>query len=121
MRPSFAASFAAAALSFAAVPAAEARPQYLTRFAGRHPELLPAAQESECRVCHWRTPVRTGRNDYGDAVRRALGGRKNVKDASAIRAALEAAEGEPSSVPGRSFADLIGAGRLPGTNPPWAD
>ena len=65
----------------------------------------------KCAVCHCAKDKRA-QNDYGEAIRKALGA-KNVKNPPLIVNALRAAEKEPSDEPGKTFGDLIGEGRLP--------
>lgn len=78
---------------FAAAPQqAEARPQYLKAFMGKYD--IAEAKEKKCGVCHGEG----GKNkkvvsDYGKALGKALG-KKNVKSADDIAAALGKIEGD---------------------------
>ena len=94
---------------------AEARPQYLKAFADLYPR-LETTGATKCGVCHC-GESKTSQNDYGRAVGRMLDGEKNIKDRGRIEKALGEAEKEPSTVPGKTFGNLIGAGKLPGVCP----
>lgn len=89
---------------FAAAPQqAEARPQYLKGFVAKYD--IAEAKEKKCGVCHGEG----GKNkktvsDYGKALGKALG-KKNVKGADDITAALEAAE--------KGFEKYLKEGKLP--------
>ena len=53
------------------------------------------------------------RNNYGMALKKALG-KENVKDEDAIKAAMTKIEKEKSAEDGKTFGDLLEAGKLPG-------
>jgi hypothetical protein len=95
---------------------AQARPDYLNKgFNVVYPALKDQAETAKCGICHF-GEKKSNRNDYGMAVGEALGA-KNVKDEKAIADALKKAEAGKSSVEGKTFGDLIKAGKLPGKNP----
>ena len=62
---------------------AEARPAYNKAYIAKH-----GKNEKKCGVCHPEKSKKV-RNDYGKAMGKALGG-KNIKDADAIKKALDA-------------------------------
>lgn len=87
------------------VDSAQARKPYLDEFLALYPNVA-AAKESKCAVCHAPDSKKV-RNDYGKAVGKALG-MPNVKEAAAIKAALEtAAKDNPE------FDKALKAGNLP--------
>ncbi|MBT5020783.1 MAG: hypothetical protein HON04_18785 [Planctomicrobium sp.] len=100
---------------FAAAPQqAEARPQYLKGFVGQYD--ISEATELKCGVCHGSKDGKPGGDkkkvsDYGKALGKALG-KKNVKGADDIKAALKAAE-KGDAGDGKTFGDLLKAGKLP--------
>jgi hypothetical protein len=67
--------------------------------------------KSNCNICH-QGKNRKNRNEYGNALGKALG-EKNVKDNQKIVEALEKAEQDKSG--DKSFGDLIKEGNLPVT------
>lgn len=93
---------------------AEARPNYLKAFVGKYD--IAAAKEKKCGVCHGEG----GKNkkvvsDYAKALGKALG-KKNVKDADAIGAALdEAAKADAGG--GKTYGDILKSGELPPAAP----
>ncbi len=106
-----------AGMAIVAVPeSAEARPQYLKQFAAKYPKVADAAKEAKCGVCHYGDSKKNN-NDYGKAVKDALGDAKNVKNDDAIVKALDAAGKQMSETHKKTFAELIEDGKLPGTNP----
>lgn len=115
---------ALAVLSIALAPrTAEARPQYRAEFAKKYENLKEQVEEKKCFVCHPNGENKKINNDYGDALKKALG-TKNEKDKKKIDEALEKIEKEPSKVPKepggkemKTFGELIKEGKLPGTNP----
>jgi hypothetical protein len=78
-------------------------------------ELGKFADTTRCNACHYGAEKKN-RNDYGQAVGTALG-KTGVKDADEIGKALKKAADQKSSVEGKTFADLIQAGKLPGKRP----
>lgn len=87
------------------VDSAQARKPYLDEFLALYPN-VSAAKDAKCAVCHAPDSKKV-RNDYGKAVGKALG-MPNVKDAAAIKAALEtAAKDNPD------FDKALKAGELP--------
>ena len=96
------------------IDVAPARPQYLAQFGRMYPE-FPIKKETRCAICHCGTSKK-GHNDYGEAIEKMLDG-KNVKDRAAIEKALRIVERDPSKVHGKTFGDLIRAGKMPGVCP----
>jgi len=104
-------------LSFVAAPQqADARPQYLKAFAGQYTNLEEQAKDAKCTVCHFGSK-KTNNNDYGEALKKAFGEGKNVKDAAVISKGFTDIEKEKSKTEGKTFGDLIKENKLPGTNP----
>lgn len=100
---------------FLSAPDAQARPKYFNEFKAAYANVAEEADKQKCNVCHF-GQEKKNRNDYGKALAEALG-EKNVMDAEKIKAALKKAEGQKSSVDGKTFGDLIKEGKLPGKNP----
>jgi cytochrome c553 len=94
--------------SMATVPAS-ARPNYFKEFTGHYTE-VKAAAEAKCGVCH-EGADKKNKNDYGKALGAVIG--KNEKDVAKIKEALVKVEAEKSSVEGKTFGDLLKAGKLP--------
>jgi len=109
---------------------ADARPKYLKGFKKEYKDLVKKLKKQSkaetdkakkkklkvnCFVCHY-GKKKKNRNDYGDAMGKALG-KKKVKEADLIEKALKKIEKGKSSVKGKTFGDLIKAGKLPGTAP----
>lgn len=89
---------------------ASARPNYCKTFIGHYTGVKEAA-EAKCGICHPGTEKKE-KNNYGQAFGKALGA-KNEKDEAKIKEALIKAEGEKSAVDGKTFGDLLKAGKLP--------
>ncbi|MBI3469129.1 MAG: hypothetical protein HY000_39495 [Planctomycetes bacterium] len=96
------------------VEPAQARVKYSTAFKAAYPELKGVT----CFTCHDKDPEsptsRKLRNAYGVALEHALG-KKNVLDVEVIKTALTKAEAEKSPDNGKTFGDIIKAGKLPAT------
>jgi hypothetical protein len=115
---------AVAVLSFAVAPEpAQARPKYRELFAKKYENLKEQVADKKCFVCHPNGDDKKVNNDYGAALKKALG-TKNEKDVKKIDEALTKIEKEPSKVPKepggkemKTFGDLIKENKLPGTNP----
>jgi len=95
---------------FSAPQKAEARAQYIKAFVAEYD--IAEAKEKKCGVCHGEG----GKNkkavsDYGKALAKALG-KKNQKDAEAIKKALKAVE-EEGDVDGKTYGELLKDGKLP--------
>ncbi|VAX35737.1 hypothetical protein MNBD_PLANCTO02-2664 [hydrothermal vent metagenome] len=90
---------------------ANARPKYIKVFAKTYPELGKLAKTAKCLVCHPKKSKKT-QNSYAKAMKLGLP-KKNCKDLDAIKKALVAAESKPSDVKGKTFGELIKAGKLP--------
>lgn len=86
----------------------EARPQYMKVFKDKYGMEL---KDANCAVCH-PTKDKKERNAYGKKVAEVLGA-KNVKDGEKIAAALEKVAGEKNDKTGKTFGDMIKAGKLP--------
>ncbi|MCH2202571.1 MAG: hypothetical protein MK102_11420 [Fuerstiella sp.] len=100
---------------------AVARPPYKKLYQKVYPELAKAeGVKIGCSVCH---PVKSKkiRNNYGVALKKELGvtdPKKWVKDKKIVTAALKKLENHKSHVEGKTFGDLISAGKLPGDDKP---
>lgn len=93
-----------------------ARKPYHDVFVAAYPELGEAAKTAKCNVCHF-GDAKKNRNDYGDAMVKALAGKKNLKEGDeGIKTALKAIEAEKGAE-GKTFGELIKAGKLPGKEP----
>ncbi|MFQ5733547.1 MAG: hypothetical protein ACE5KM_16535, partial [Planctomycetaceae bacterium] len=90
---------------------AEARPNYFSKgFVKKYPKLAGQAKKAKCYVCHGKK--KKNRNDYGKAVMKYIG-KKKQKNVDAIMRALTKAESEKNA-DGVTFGSLIKAGKLPG-------
>jgi hypothetical protein len=95
----------------------DARKPYHELFVATYPNLAAKAGEAKCNVCHF-GDAKKNRNNYGEAMVKALDGKKNLKAGDPDMAkALKAMEGEKSAEAGKTFGDLIKADTLPGKNP----
>ena len=109
-----------AGMTLVAAPAAHARPQYIKAFVAKYPQFEDEAKKTvKCAICHPPGEKKDVNNDYGTALKKALG-EENVKDDKKIDEAFTAIEKEDSKTAGKTFGDLIKANKLPGTNPPAA-
>ena len=117
---SWVACVVAVACALANTSDVQARPGYLKGFNAEYPALKAPAEEAKCGICHF-GKEKKDRNDFGKALREALGGDKvpkaGIADADAIKAALKKVEAGKSSTEGKTFGDLIKDGKLPGKNP----
>lgn len=96
---------------------AQARPKYLAAFKTAYPTVKDTAESATCMVCHY-GDTKKNRNDYAKAVGEALGkDAKDIKDEKAIADALKKAEAGKSATEGKTFGDLLKAGKVPGKNP----
>jgi hypothetical protein len=93
---------------------AQARPQYLKAFAAKYENLAAQAKKVKCGICHF-GKSKKNRNDYGKAVMKNIG-KKNQKNVAVIKGALTKAE-KMKNAKGKTFGELIKAGKLPGTAP----
>jgi hypothetical protein len=98
-------------------PDASARPKFKGEFEKKYDGKL-AKDVVNCLICHapkeddaTKHDVKK-RNNYGEAVGKILGS-KNEKDEAKIQEALTKAEKEKSAVEGKTFGDLIAAGKVP--------
>lgn len=93
---------------------AQARPKYRSVFKTAYPKVA-SNNKVTCAACHvvkGKKVNKKKRNNYGMALQKALG-KKNVKKTDVIKKALKKAESAKSGVPGKTFGDLLGAGKLP--------
>lgn len=107
-------SLAAAGLLIVAIQSAQARPQYKSSFEKKYTSVAEKNGKNgklTCTVCHPEKDKKV-RNNYGDALTKALG-KKNEKDKGAIDKAMDDAATKPSAVSGKTFGDLMAAGMLP--------
>lgn len=88
---------------------AEARPQYKTAFDNAYKGKL---EKVDCKICHPKESKKI-RNEYGQAVGKALG-KANTKDVAKIKSALKKVEKESSSN-GKTWGELIESGTSPGS------
>jgi len=92
---------------------AHARPNYKKEFETKYPKVA-ASNKIDCNVCHY-GDSKKNRNDYGKAMGKGLPG-ANCKDSGKVQEALSAAEKEKNA-DGKTFGELLEAGKLPGKNP----
>lgn len=93
-----------------------ARKPYHDAFVAAYPALGEAAKTAKCNVCHY-GDAKKNRNDYGEAMVKALAGKKNLKEGDeGIVKALKAME-ESKGTQGKTFGELIKDGKLPGKDP----
>ncbi|MCC7420377.1 MAG: hypothetical protein IT428_08860 [Planctomycetaceae bacterium] len=90
---------------------ASARPPYVGAFKGAYPN-VKIENNANCAVCHIGKPADKKWNDYGTAMKKALG--KEKASADEATAALKKIEGEKSGTEGKTFGDLLKDGKLPG-------
>lgn len=95
---------------------AQARPRYFSQFKKKYKKISTLAKKTRCFVCHASKKNKKERNDYGRALKGALG-KKDEKDIAKIVEAMDKAAREKSSVDGKTFGDLIKDGKLPGKQP----
>lgn len=91
-------------------PTADARPYYNKEFWDYYPE-LKEHKSTGCGACHGKD--KKVRNDYGKAYGEALGA-KEIKDVEKIKEAFKKSGEKKSSTEGKTFAELIKEGKLPG-------
>ncbi|MEK6236337.1 MAG: hypothetical protein N2C14_16645 [Planctomycetales bacterium] len=90
-----------------------AQSAYYKQWVKDYPDLEKASLATDvkkCKVCHG--AKKKMRNAYGEAVGKALGAKK-VKDTAKISEALKKAAEAKSGVEGKTFGDLLKAGKLP--------
>jgi hypothetical protein len=94
---------------------ADGRMQYNKAFGETYPDNKEAgalAGNAKCTICHSGANKKM-RNDYGMALGKAIGAMNEKNDAK-IKEALKKVEGEKSGTEGKTFGDLLKAGKLPG-------
>ena len=64
---------------------ASARPRYLKEFKAEYKKLADQAKTAKCKICHF-GKKKKDRNDYGTAMKKHFGKKKNVKVISAAPA-----------------------------------
>ncbi len=89
---------------------AQARPTYCKLFIAKYENVKEAA-DAKCAICH-PGKEKKERNNYGQTLSKFLGG-ENVKEEAKIHEIFKKAEGEKSAVEGKTFGDLLKAGKLP--------
>lgn len=93
----------------------EARPKYRVVFQKNYAKVA-ANNKITCFACHGKDAEgkmdKEKRNVYAQALEKAIGKKNEMKD-DAIKAALTKIEKEKSTVDGKTFGDLLGAGQLP--------
>ncbi len=96
-----------------------ARPVYLGWWLEQYPDVAKKNDVKtavKCGVCHG-PGSKKNRNDYGKAISKALGSKKNLKktddNKDIFDAALKTAAGQKSATEGKTFGDLLDAGELP--------
>lgn len=94
-----------------ATPRVEARPQYKVAFSKKYGDTI---KKVDCKICHPKESKKV-RNDYGDALGKALG-KPNTKDADKIDKALDTVAKKDSKVEGKTYGDLIADGKNPGSD-----
>ena len=99
---------------------ADARPKYKATVdkMKEFKKVEEQVKKVKCGVCH-PSDDKKKRNDFGQALQKQLGKIKKTgeSDTKKIEAALTKTLKEKSSVEGKTFADLINEGKLPGTAP----
>ena len=92
----------------------DARPQYPKAIGKMYPKTVDALKTAKCGACHGKG----GKNkkvlsDFGKALKEGLG-KKNVKDADEIMAAIKKA-GEKTNADKKTYDSLLKAGTWPKT------
>jgi hypothetical protein len=104
---------------------AEARPQYLKAFTAKYSEVKEqAGEQQKCAVCHGGPKGKSAkiRNDYAQALDKALKEAmndkeaKNIKDVEKINAALDAVA-KVKYKDDQTYGDLLKSGKLPDPAP----
>ena len=105
----------AGAMLIAGLGKAQARPNFPRAFLTEYPNLKAKIRVAKCGVCHPRknNAKKKKRNNYGQALQKALGAKK-VKDKKKLKAAFAKIAKLKSATKGKTFGDLIKAGELPG-------
>jgi hypothetical protein len=108
---------ATAVLSVVAAMPAMARPHYLGTFKSHYKttDSKPTLNAANCGMCHMGAPRDAKYTSYGEAVKMALGG-PNVQDTPKIVAALQAVEKKQNPTTKVTFARMIQADLLPGSD-----
>jgi hypothetical protein len=106
---------ATAVLAVTTVTPVLARPGYLMAFKAHYntAQGKPALNAANCAMCHVGQPNQARWNAYGEALRTALNGQKNVQDRARVVQALDAAGRQTNRAANRTFAQMIQADRLP--------
>lgn len=104
------------AVVFSTGDTVDARPKYRTVFQKTYTKVAEN-EKITCFACHGKTADgkmdKEKRNNYGQALGKAIG-KKNEKADDAIKAAMSKIEKEKSAEEGKTFGDLLEAGKLPG-------
>lgn len=95
----------------------EARQQYFNAFKEKYSD-VKGAETAKCAICHV-GPNKKMRNDYGQALQKKLkevtgdDEVKDLKDTDKINEALTKVEEENSATKGKTYGDLLKAGKMP--------
>lgn len=112
------AALLAGVVVFSSSESVEARPKYRTVFQKTYTKVAEN-NKITCFACHGKTADgkmdKEKRNNYAQALGKALG-KKNEKADDAIKAAMMKIEKEKSAEDGKTFGDLLEAGKLPGAS-----
>ena len=106
------------------VQSVSALPAFNKQFLETYKEasILPAAKEAKCNVCHYGKSKKL-RNDYGQTLKKFVTKedyKKLKDDKEALKKKIEDAFKaclKEKSTSGKTFGELIKAGKLPGTPP----
>jgi hypothetical protein len=96
---------------------AEGRTKYKSQFEKRYPLVKKNQKTLTCLTCHGGKPDDPTKpdykqhNNYGTALKQVVG--KNEMDGDKIDAALQKIEAEASAIKGKTFGELLKAGKLP--------
>jgi hypothetical protein len=99
---------------FAAPQEAAARPQYKAEIEKKYTKIADELTKAKCDACHGMEDGKSNKkllSDYAKALSEALG-KKNERDKDAIKAALDKV-GTTKNGDGKSYAELLDAGKLP--------
>ena len=117
----FAAAFAVAVVALVFTNTADARPAYKTKFVALYGAKNAAAKKAGCKACH-PTKSKKDRNDYGYALSKLV----NAKDFKGAKAKSEESQKKlaaafkkletSKNAEGKTFGELLKAGKLPGTD-----
>ncbi len=101
----------AAGIVLIAASTTQARPAYSKAFIAKY-EKVSEAKTARCAICHPKGKDKKSWNNYGVALGKLMGA-ENEKDTKKIVEALKKTEEQKSAVEGKTFGDLLKAGKLP--------